>query len=411
MIRITTSYRNIFYWACAAILWTYMSVTIINLYKSWYITTVFVCIFTGLLLFNNNIKTNGLVKSLGLILIYYSYLLLTAIWAEYPDVTIWFVATESIYVIIFALFYLLSINFAPDRIIDFFVYLVPPAILCFLITYIIDPEASRFGGYVLVLLPFIFLFCVFRLIQSVSILNIVFITACLLMLVTGRSRAPLIIAGFGLLLMFMTKTNPWRRLRKPILVFVMIGIVFIITIITVPQLKLFAAQTIVRITYQEMVVSDQVIEAEMPDEVRWRIYDDAFLLYKTNWLFGMGYMNFMPWFGDMYNFIDENPKGKETVGMNLHNTFQTWALEGGLPCLCIVAMLLWKYFRILRRRIIQSNNDLEKSYYKLFVIGMVCSLVVGLFHQIHQTPMLFILLGIVYALEDNNKNNNVHPLP
>jgi O-antigen ligase len=119
----------------------------------------------------------------------------------------------------------------------------------------------------------------------------------------------------------------------------------------------------------------------------------------------------MPWFGDMYNFIDENPKGKETVGMNLHNTFQTWALEGGLPCLCIVAMLLWKYFRILRRRIIQSNNDLEKSYYKLFVIGMVCSLVVGLFHQIHQTPMLFILLGIVYALEDNNKNNNVHPLP
>ena len=153
-----------------------------------------------------------------------------------------------------------------------------------------------------------------------------------------------------------------------------------------------------------MVVGDQVIEAEKPDVLRWLIYNEASSRYETNWLLGIGYMNFMPWFGDMYNYSSENLNGKMVFGMSLHNTFQAWALEGGLPCLFIVTLLIFKYFSILRRRAKYSVNDLEKSYYKLLTIIMICLLVEGLFYQIHQTPVFFIMLGIVYALDDKKRN-------
>jgi hypothetical protein len=385
-------------------------VTIINLYKGWYIATACVCVATVLLLLTGILKTRGLVRSSGLIVIYYLYLLLTAMWAEYPNITIWYVLTESIYIVIFALFYLLSMNFSLNCIIDFFVYMVPPAIIIFVTSYVINPESARLGGYVLTLLPFVLLFSTLRLITSFSIRNVIFITACLLMLVLGMFRTPLLIAGFGLLLIFVTITKRRITRYKLAAVLVVIGVVFTIAILVVQPLRIVAAKTIVRITYQDMVVGDGIIEAETPDAVRWLIYNDAFSLYKSKWLFGMGYMNFMPWFGAMYDFSFENAGGKETVGMNLHNTFQTWGLEGGLPCLGIATLLLWKYFSILRRRIRQSKNDSEKSCYKLFVIGMVCLLVAALFGQIHQTPMLFILLGIVYAFDEKKKNSRINPL-
>jgi hypothetical protein len=403
-------YFGVFYWACAAMLWMYMSANIINMYGSWYITTACVCVVAALFLLTGILKAHGLVRSSGFIIIYYLYLLLTAMWAEYPDVTIWYVLTESINIIIFALFYLLSMNFEPDRIINFFVNLLLPAILIYLITYMIDPEAQRLGGYVLVFLPFVLLFCTMRLIQSFSIRHLVFIAACLLMLVASMSRAPLLIAGLGLLLMYVTITKHWSTRCKLVAVFMSTGFVLIIAFLLFQPIRLIVAKAIVRITYQDMVVDDEIIEAEMPDTLRWSIYDDAVMLYKDKWLFGMGYMNFMPWHGDMYNFSLTDVRGKETVGMNLHNTFQTWALEGGLPCLGIATLLLWKYFSILRKRIRQSKNVLEKSYYKLFVIVMICLLVQGVFHQIHQAPIFYIFLGIVYSLDCKKRDSGMQTL-
>jgi O-Antigen ligase len=380
-----------------------MSVGFLNLYKSWYIVTAAVLVIAFLLLLDGALKTRGLVRSSGLLVLYFLYLLLTATWAAYPDSTIWYLSEETIFIAIFALFYLLSLNITPDQLISFFVWLVPPAILVDLITYMTDPEALRLGAYVLVLLPFVLLFCILRLLQSFSVRNLGWVTACLVMLVIGMSRAPLLIAGLGLVLMFITIAKRRRTRIRIVVGFLIISVAATSAILAVPALRINAARSIARITYQDVIVGDEVIPAEKPDVLRWTIYADALSLYETNWLFGMGYMNFMPWFGERYSYSFENVRGKETVGMNLHNVYQTWALEGGLPCVAIVASLLWKYFSILRRRIRQSKNYREKAYYKLFVVAMICLLVEGLFHQIHQTPVLFILLGIVYAFDDNSK--------
>jgi hypothetical protein len=402
-VRRRNNSLRVFYWGCASILWTYMSVPFLGVYKSWYITTAGVLVVTFLLLLAGALRTHGLVRSAGLIVLYFLYLFLTATWAAYPATTIWYVSAECIYIAIFALFYLLSVNFTPDQIIDFFVWLVPPAIVIYFVTYVANPDASRLGGYVLVLLPFLLLFCTLRLFQTASVRNLAYVAVSLLMLVIGMSRAPLLIAGLGLLMMFVTIAKQRRTRIRIVAGFLIVTAVATSAILTVPTLRISAAKTFVRITDQEVTVGDEVIAAEHPDYLRWTIYADALSLYQANWLFGIGYMNFMPWFGERYSFSFETANGKEIIGMNLHNVYQTWAVEGGLACLVIVALVLWKYFSILRRRIKQSKNDWERAYYKLLIIGMICLLVEGLFHQVHQTPVLFMLLGIVYALDDRSK--------
>jgi len=104
---------SVYYWACAFILWTYMSISLVKLYKSWYLSTALVIIFVSIFLLKQFIGCPGLLKSTILIMSYYLYLLLTSLWAQYPATTIWSVATEAIYIIIFALFYFISVKFTP----------------------------------------------------------------------------------------------------------------------------------------------------------------------------------------------------------------------------------------------------------------------------------------------------------
>lgn len=392
-----------YYWSCASILWTYVSVTIIGYYRSWYFATAVAVVLVGLLLLGGMLERRGLLKAVGMISLYYFYLLLTALWAEYPETTIWWVTIELIFVVIFALFYLISKNYSVDRMIDFFIYLIPPVVVIFIITYLIDPEAIRLGGNTLNILPILLLFCMLRLTVSFSVRNIVLLAACLLMLLLGMSRTPLLVAGIGIILMTVIATNQWTVRLKFAMAFMAIGFVLTITILMYHPLGLYAAKTLSRITYQDLMVGEQFIEAEEPDIIRWAVLADAFSLLKDNWLLGIGYMNFMPWFGERYDLAFYTARDIEIVGMNLHNSFQTWALEGGVPCLVIVALLLWKYFRILQRRIRQSENELEKSYYKTYIVAMICLLVLGIFHQPHQMPIFFILFGIVYALDEKNR--------
>jgi O-antigen ligase len=410
MYRILLIRRNtikrVYFWACASILWTYMSVSIIGVYKSWYIATACVLALTVLLFLNHFLNIGKVFSASGLLLLYFFYLFLTAFWAESPMTTIWFVSIESIFIFIFILFYLLSLNFSLTHLIDFFVELIPPATIIFIISHALDPEATRMGYNVLPFLPFLSLFVTWRLLGVFSVWNIILLTACLLMLVMGMSRTPLIGAAVAIILTGISVAKRWTARLKLAGIFIAVGLILSLAIVAFQPIRLYAAKTLTRVIYQDVVIDEQKIEAEEPDIIRLAVFGHALLLYKTNWLFGIGYMNFMPLFGEGYDYSFESPQGKEQVGMSLHNSFQTWALEGGVPCVVIVALLMWKYFSILKGRIRESKSEIETSCYKCFLIAMICLLVMGLFHQVQQMPILYILLGTVYALDEKRRNDN-----
>lgn len=390
---------QVYYWMCASILWAYMSVTILNAYKSWYITTAAAIVCMVLLSSAGVLNTHGALRSTRIVLVYFFYLLLTAVWADYPETTLLYVAVESIFIAVFLLFFLLSLNASAARMTGFFTSLVPPAVVICFVLYRINPDVSRLGGYVLVVLPFALLFTSVQLLHELSLRNLIYFTASLLILMVGMSRTPLLIAGLGLLSIFIWIVKGWRAWCRLLAGFLTAGLIVGLAFLLLQTVRLNMVKATSRITGQDISIADQIVETEGPDVIRWTIYEDAGSLYRSNWVLGIGYMNFMPWFGEEYGFRTETAGGKETVGMSLHNVYQTWALEGGLPCLAIVFCLLWKYFHILFLKIRQSCDDRENSYYKLLVISMICLLVAGLFHQIHQTPVFFMLLGIVFALD------------
>jgi len=388
---------NIFGWTCAAVLWVYMSVTLVGAYKNWYFAAGVAVILAAFLSLSGILRSRGMLKAVGLVLIYYGYLFATALWAEYPQVAVWSASTELIFVAVFALFYLLSLNGSQKRMADFFTLLSVPAALVFVASPMVDPEIIRLGGYAQNFVPFALLFCILELLESLSLRNVVLAMACMMMLALGMSRTPILIAALGGAMMLLSVRRQWR-VRPRHAVAALLIVAFLAVAVGLHQpLRLYAGKTFSRLVYQDVAVGEQVIEAEAPDVIRWAVFAEALSLLETNWLWGIGYMNFMPSFGQRYEFIDY-AEDRETIGMNLHNTLQTWVLEGGGPCLVIMTVLLWRYFRILRLRIRRTGSRAERSYYRTYAIAMICLLVMGLFHQVHQFPLFYALLGAVYAL-------------
>lgn len=389
----------LFYWSCAAMIWVYMAVTVINLYKSWYIAAVFAFIVSLILLYFKILNSQGLFNSLIYIVAYYLFLLITSIWAEYPHITIYYVAIESIFIVVFLLFYLLSMNFSLNNIIDFQYYLILPSISIYIITYIINPDASRLGGNANVFLPFTLLFCVSKIIRRFSFLRLFVIALCLIMLVISMSRTPLFVGIIGIVMMLFTIVDRPKVCYKMILSYIFILFIAIMSLLYIPTLRQYAIKTVGRFLSNDIIIGGELISSEPPDVLRWRIYDDAWNLYRSNWLLGIGYMNFQQWFGETYNYSVVNSRDKEVFGVNLHNTYQTWLLEGGILCILIVLVIMFRYFKILIHNIKYCTNPYDKSCYKLYVVVMICLIITGLFHQIHQTPVFYSVLGTVFALD------------
>src|SRR5690606_6711377 len=67
------------------------------------------------------------------------------------------------------------------------------------------------------------------------------------------------------------------------------------------------------------------------------------LWQSSGW--GIGYMNFYAWYGMVTGYHAEGRTGAAIEGVNLHNSYMTWALEGGLPVCIVVGIMLWRTHR------------------------------------------------------------------
>jgi hypothetical protein len=354
-------------------------------YKIWYVATAAACAIALLLAVATAIRVDGLAGALFPVLAYFSYLAVTSLWASDPQVTLTWVAIDSIEMPVVALFYLWALN-SPARPLCW--SMVALVYLCIPITaalQVIDPEADRFGYRALAILPMLVPFCWMLWHRERSIAAVAGIASILAMLLISRSRTPLGAAIIGLLLcVWSTSTNRREFLRRGFLAFVGV-MVLAVVLFALPITRPFMAATLSRLTYLDIDLGDTLIEAEAVDEVRWNVFFNGLTLWWEHQPLGMGYMNFMVWF--------ETNAG---VAMPLHNSLQTWALEGGLPCLAIVGWMLSRYFRVLGMPLREGDDDAHILASALRN-AMLVTLLMGFFHQPHQTPTMFGLLGMAYA--------------
>jgi O-antigen ligase len=143
------------------------------------------------------------------------------------------------------------------------------------------------------------------------------------------------------------------------------------------------------------------------DDLRTSIFNEALNVYYEYWFQGMGYMNFMKWYGEKFGISELTANGTEIVGMNLHNSFQTWALEGGIFAIIIIIYIMYVYIKRSIYKIKISQNQFEKNFHTVGLINIVSFIIFASYHQLHQNIIFFILLGIVLKRKSVIKSNSL----
>ena len=129
------------------------------------------------------------------------------------------------------------------------------------------------------------------------------------------------------------------------------------------------------------------------DAERLAIYELGENLWRERFPCGIGYMNFPIYFESFYRYE-----------MTLHNTYQAWATECGILGVLTAIWLLGSYFVGLRRCFARTAGCDDGLLRRAFAVAMIVVLVGGVYHQIHQMPLLFMLLGCTAGLRHKHGN-------
>lgn len=375
----------------------------IYLYKIWYIVAALVLLATLGLMLSRKLRIVGLLKGLGFILLYFGFLLLTSTWAVRPELTRSWVAIDSIQIVVFLLFYLLGLNNPPDRLLRFFRDVMLAALLVAVVLWWMHPKATRQGGRAPHLLACLLPFCAVRFGNKINWKDLACFLVGLGVIIVSMSRTPLLGATVGMALLPFFITTTWLQFARTILLLAAVGIAVIGCLLLFDTTRGLAARTFARLSGQTVTVNQEIIiPGPLDDEARGAIEHSATRLFWENLPWGIGYMNYPAFFQFHYGKAFEKAGG--IAGFSLHNSYQTWGLETGLPGIAIVGLLLYRYFSILKRKIDHAREPDEKLLGKACLIAMISLLVMGLFFQIHQSPAFFLLLGLVYSFEGEKRS-------
>ncbi|HKR64512.1 MAG TPA: O-antigen ligase family protein [Thermoanaerobaculia bacterium] len=359
--------------AATAVLWAYIASDV--QYKTWYIATAMAMVAVAAVW--KRIDTDGLLRATLPVLGYFALLLTTALWAEYPRETLRWVAIDSIEIAVFALFYIAGRNADDDVIANAFASVGIPAAIVALIQYLHDPFRARLAGYSLALLPLVIAFGARRRRTfDVAAMSIAFA-----LLLIGRSRAPL---GAALIVVTLAVLTSRERVRTAAKMFGG-ALAIALLVLAIPATRLMMLTTFGRFM---RILPASAIVTRMQSEIRGTPYElqirprdqigvRAMIAERTSALarrafpFGIGYMNFEKHFEKTYGF----PAA-------LHSMYSAWWLEGGVAVTLYVAACAWLLWRHAK-----PNPSMLIAFAALFFLGA--------FQQLHQSPALWALLGLL----------------
>jgi hypothetical protein len=349
------------------------------------------------------LRLRGLVSATLPVAGYFALLLSTAVWAVEPFETFRWVAIDSIEMVVFMLFFLAGRNSSGSMIALALISILIPTAVMTALTYWMDPLATRFAGYSLALLPMTMAFSAAGAVVSRRkwpwLLAMCAVVAFLLI---SRSRSPLAAAMLAAVLsVIVFGRNPMDRARKAAAgVAVLAALMILLALLPVTRPLLLT--TFVRATRllpaslekPFLVLDEAVRETAYGRRIRPRgeiseralIAERSESLARESFPRGIGYMNFQLHFEKVYGFR-----------FALHSMYWSWFLEGGvLVALYVFACGSWLLTR-LWRALARSRPREDLAHGWAILIGLAAVLFQGAFHQLHQSPSLWLLLGLAAA--------------
>jgi SAM-dependent methyltransferase len=367
------------------VLWAY--IVSVYVYRTWYVATGAAVAVVAILALAQALRTTGFLRAIAPVVAYFAVLFASAWWAMYPEDTVDWVAIDSIGIAVFALSFLAGRNAGPGAISRALMTLAIPSVAITVVMYAIDPTAPRTAQYAVALLPFVAPFAYLRALTMrprwPAILTLAVLFA---ILVFGRSRTHLGAAAILTLLTAIVFRKSTRAAIRETLIGGGIVVIAIGALTLLPVTRKPVVMMFVRVTHIGVAWGDIVIPAEAVNQERVDLAAVARWLLPDAMPLGIGYGNFIRRFHGVTGYF-----------LSLHNIYTIWLLEGGLLCVAVVLVLVWRHVRALRRYVRSAPTPDQRAYGQACAIASLGIPIIGMFHQVHQTPAFWMLLGLAAA--------------
>jgi O-antigen ligase len=380
--------RELNYLAALIALLSYFA-AVLTYFRIFYILVALAFCLCLYFVWNGFMKNPGLSRQGRPLLIFFVYLGITAFWAEYPVQTLTTVAVFSIFLVLWALFFLLKWNYDEFEVIQMFRYV--PYVVAITYTYL----GLRFGGirpydldtadsigatansgalWLIASLPFII--CLVRGGDKRARWELVL--ACFLIAVS-ESRAGYLLAVFCFVAdVYLHRASIGRfvgdMLKYATLVLALVGFAWCLPV-TRPLIVDGFSRAVLTST-QDAAAAD--IERLAMFQVGW----SSFLEHP---LWGVGYDNVGPLVEDAYG-----------VKIVSHNILITLIAEAGWPGFILFVWMMWTFFKRTTAAM-ATRGQKNRGFYQACIISMVVTLAAGMAHPLLGFPMFYVVLGLGYA--------------
>jgi hypothetical protein len=360
-------------------------------FRIWFIGTAAAVGITVLVVATGAVHVRGLVRDLWPLGLYFLYLFAASFQSEWAAEARYWSLVDSAGILVAALFWIAARNATPQEIRRGLVYVSLLGALIALIIYRAMPYLSRLGGYALAFNPVVVPFLWADIVNKGRhrVLAIFTLAVVLSFVLLSRSRTPLATAIIVLGLSFL-----WigRGFFKKLMHASLLGIILVTSIAVLYSYRtprIFLLTFVARVTHDDVITRDIYIPGEPKDPVRMRLDE---LVRDTMWPaqpFGVGYST--------HQRLYERRWGDPVP---LHSMYQTWLVEGGIVCVLIVLPILIRQFFALRTAHRRAATDDEATMARCITLATVAVLLMGLFHQMHQGPVLYAMLGLGLGLRE-----------
>jgi len=333
------------------------------------------------------------------VVVWYAYLLASAMWSPSPSTTLYYLSVGLVNVVAFIVSYFWTRStsrWALSGFFEFQAFLIIPFVLWFLFTIgqLYDEThgslRTEFASTCLIALPFL----IWRVRHKASPRTIGILVAALVVILAGESPSGLLImpilAVGALFFVAKDRRKAVRSMAPIVVVFLFLSVVAV----SMPSFREAFAHSVGRLSPSgtSLSVSSSILDevagsadAQVDTERRLQLFI-AMQSFLSHPILGAGY---------------------ESTYTIIHNEFGWEVSAHGLPSMLLgetglvgTMIFMWMIIRFFRRVNAQSrvaSADEKDGFLATCRLTMVGILLLGLFHQVDQSQLLFVLLAWGYS--------------
>jgi hypothetical protein len=387
------------YRACLALLFVgYCASFFLHKYKLYYFGWAACLLITITMVLTGKLRLRLTPRHIGALAVFYAYLALTALWSYSPSETLYYVVADLLQPVAFVMGIVWAQNNPPRRLSEYSAMFVSAHVLI-AVTLMVASGGFFFDQYgsirsalglaLVTGLPML----IWRATLQRTVLRAALPALAVLIILVLGSRAALVLAGPVLVASFYSVSEGRLRFLRATARFGVLGLLGVLVIWSVPGLRHGAEAALSRFGPQELSfaitpagVAAGDIQADFDRRLQAAVALSSFL---SRPLTGGGYMSTLS--------ITTAAYGR--VGLSAHGLPFTLLGETGLIGTAIFLWFLLGCYRSVRRRLASSLAGTDASFYRILLVTLGAMLLFGAFHQIHQVPSFFVLLGWGYAAD------------